>query len=240
MTSERLSIKDWAEEDRPREKMLLKGVPTLSDTELLGILLSSGNQKETAVQLAQRILNSVSNNLNELGKMSLKELMTFRGVGQAKAVTIAAALELGRRRGATEPLQKPEIKSSYNCFQLFSPILSDLPYEELWVVYLTNSGKVLEKQKISRGGTGVTAVDVKLIMKGALETLSSGLLICHNHPSGNKFPSRQDDVLTAQVSEAAKLFDIQLLDHLIICDQTYYSYADEKRILTKKPQKYGE
>ena len=229
-TNERLRIKEWAEEDRPREKMLLKGVSSLSDAELIAILIGSGNNEETAVQLSQRILNSVSNNINTLGKLSIKELMTYKGIGEAKAVTVAAAMELGRRKTVAEPEKKPVIKSSKDSHQLFYPILCDLPHEELWIALTNRQGKVIEKVKISQGGISGTNADLRLIMKAAISGSCSGIILCHNHPSGNLQPSQEDDVLTSRLGKAAQIMDMKLLDHIIVCDKYYYSYADEGRL----------
>jgi DNA repair protein RadC len=226
----RLRIKEWAVEDRPREKMLLKGVSSLSDAELMAILISSGNSDESAVQLSQRILNSVSNNLNALGKLTVKEFMKYKGIGEAKAVTIVAAMELGKRRRIAEPLQKELIKSSRDAFDIFYPLLCDLPYEELWTALTNSANRVIEKVKISQGGLGQTAADLRFIMKAAINSTCQGIILCHNHPSGNLQPSSQDDLLTRNLKEAAKLLSINLLDHLIISDNKYYSYADEGRI----------
>ncbi|MDR0348035.1 MAG: DNA repair protein RadC [Tannerella sp.] len=226
----RLRIKDWAIEDRPREKLLLKGVTSLSDAELLAILISSGNSEETAVQLSQRILNSVSNNLNALGKLSVKDLTAFKGIGEAKAITIAASMELGRRRGVSDPVMRDTIHSSRQAFEVFYPLLCDLPHEELWVALANRTGKVIEKVKISQGGTSETTADLRLILKAAINSLCSGILLCHNHPSGNIQPSSQDDSLTSRLEKAASFMSIKLLDHIIICDNTYYSYADEGRL----------
>lgn len=229
-TNERLRIKEWAAEDRPREKMLLKGVSSLSDAELIAILIGSGNTNETAVQLSGRILNSVSNNLNALGKVPLKKLMEYKGIGEAKAITIVAALELGRRRGLTEPIKRESIRSSEDAFQAFYALLCDLPHEELWVALTNRAGKIIEKVKISQGGIGETSADLRFILKAAINTTCSGIILCHNHPSGNLQPSPQDDSLTSRLKNAAELMNIQLLDHIIICDKYYYSYADEGRI----------
>lgn len=226
-----LPIREWAEEDRPREKMLLKGVTSLSDAELLAILINSGTKDETALQLSQRILRSINNNLNALGKLSIKELTAgFKGIGQARAITIIAALELGRRRSASEPLQRATIRSSRDAFLLFSPLLSDLPYEELWIALTNRSAKVIEKVKISQGGTGETTADLRLILKAAINTLADGIILCHNHPSGNLRPSPQDDQLTNRLQTAARLMGISLLDHIVLADGNYYSYADEGRL----------
>ncbi|MDO4755910.1 MAG: DNA repair protein RadC [Parabacteroides sp.] len=225
-----MKIKEWAEEDRPREKMLLKGVSTLSDAELLAILIGSGNNDETAVQLSQRILSSVENNLNALGKLSVKELQQFKGIGKVKAITINAALELGKRRGNSLPPKRAEIRSSQDAYRLFYPLLSDLPHEELWIALTNRSSQVLLKTKISQGGISETSADLRLILKTAINALASGIILCHNHPSGNSHPSRQDDQLTSQLKNAGKLMEIQLLDHIILCDGNYYSYADEGRL----------
>lgn len=226
-----LPIKSWAEADRPREKMLEKGVSVLTNAELLAILIGSGNSSESAVQLAQRILRSADDNLNRLGKISIKELISkFRGIGEAKAVTIVAALELGRRRSVCEPVQKENIKCSSDAFQLFYPVLGDLPHEELWIALTNRAGKVLEKLRISQGGVAGTSADLRLILKAAIQSLASGILLSHNHPSGNRLPSSQDDMLTQRLKKGAALLDITLLDHIIVADNQYYSYMDEGRL----------
>lgn len=229
--SNRLRIKEWAVEDRPREKMLHKGSSVLSDAELLAILIGSGTKNETAVQLGQRILSSVSNNLVALGKLSVEELMkSFKGIGVARAVTISAALELGRRRASGSSLQREAVRGSKDSFNLFYSLLADLPHEELWIAFLDRSGKVIDKQKVSQGGVSGTVSDIRLILKAALHALCSGMILCHNHPSGNLTPSRQDDELTFRLQKAAAIMDMQLLDHLILADNQYYSYADEGRL----------
>ena len=229
-TGGRLRIKELAKEDRPREKMLLKGVSSLSDAELIAILIGSGNQNETAVQLAQKILNSVSNNLNTLGKQSVKELMTYKGIGEAKAITIAAAMELGRRKGIADPPKRDAVQSSNDAFRIFYPVLCDISHEELWIALTNRSGNIIEKVKISQGGIGDTSADLRFIFKAAINTTCHGIILCHNHPSGNIQPSPQDDMLTSRLVSAAQLLNIQLLDHIIISDKNYYSYADEGRI----------
>jgi len=228
--SRRLRIKELAKDDRPREKALQKGVPSLSDAELIAILLRSGNTEETAVQLAQKILKQVSNNLNTLGKLSFKELMVHKGVGETKALTIAAAMELGRRKGIAEPEKRDSIRSSHDAFLIFYPLLCDLSYEELWIALTNNASKVIEKVRISKGGIGETTADLRFIMKEAINTVCHGIFLCHNHPSGNLQPSPQDDMLTARVGQVAQLMNIQLLDHIIVSDKNYYSYADEGRL----------
>lgn len=223
-----MKIKEWAEEDRPREKMLLKGIASLSDAELLAILIGSGNSRETAVQLSQRILNSVNNNLNALGKLSVKELMfKFKGIGKVKAITINAALELGKRRGNSDPVQRPVIHSSSDVYRIFYPLLCDLPHEELWIALTNRSSLVIEKVKISQGGISETSADLRIILKAAINALAAGIILCHNHPSGNPHPSRQDDLLTQHLRDAARLLEIQLLDHIVLADGSYYSYSDE-------------
>ena len=226
-----LSIKNWAVEDRPREKMLQKGVSVLSDAELLAILIGSGNKNESAVELSRRILHFVDNNLNRLGKLSIKELTNeFKGIGEAKAITIAAALELGRRRGDSERPKQEKIICSKDAYLLFKPLLCDLHHEELWAALISQSGKVIERIKISQGGINETTADIRLVMKAAIIALASGIILCHNHPSGTLTPSQQDDVLTKRVQEAGKLMGINLLDHIIIADNRYFSYADEGKI----------
>ncbi len=227
----KLNIKDWAEEDRPREKMLLKGVSALSDAELLGILIGSGNKKETAVELAQRILHSTENSLNTLGKLEIKELIkNFNGIGEAKAITIVAALELGKRRKLSEIVVQPQITSSETVYQIFHPILADLKHEEVWVLLLNRANKILKKIQVSKGGIAGTIVDIRLIMKEAIDSLASAMILCHNHPSGNSNPSGDDDKITHKLKEAGQIMDIRLLDHIIVCDHTYYSYLDKGRI----------
>ncbi len=227
----KLSIKEWAEDDRPREKVLQKGVSALSNAELLAILISSGNNEESAIQLSQRILNSVNNNLYGLGRLSLKDLVTnFKGIGVAKGVTILAALELGKRRAATDPLVRDVVRSSKDVYDALYPILSDLPHEELWALFLNRSNRVIDKQKLSQGGISETTFDMKILLKFAVNALASGIVLCHNHPSGNLRPSQADDQLTRRVSQAVKLLDIQLFDHLIIAENRYYSYSDEGKL----------
>ena len=228
----KLSIKDWAEDDRPREKALQKGISSLSNAELLAILIGSGNNEESAIQLAQRILNAVNNNLYSLGKLSLKELVAnFKGIGVAKGVSILAALELGKRRAATDPLARDVIRSSKDVYDALYPILSDLPHEELWALFLNRSNRIINKQKLSQGGISETTFDMKILLKYAVNDLASGIVLCHNHPSGNLRPSQSDDQLTRRVSQAVKMLDIRLFDHLIIAENRYYSYSDEGKLL---------
>lgn len=226
-----MKIKEWAEEDRPREKMLLKGVSSLSEAELLAILIGSGNSNETAVQLSQRILNTVDNNLNALAKLTIQELISgFKGIGEAKAITICAALELGKRRNLADPIFRQSIRSSHDAYALFHPLLCDLPYEELWIALTNRAGKVIGKNRISQGGIGETFADLRIILKMAITALATGIILCHNHPSGNTRPSSQDDSLTKRLHKAAELLEINLLDHIILCEESYFSYADEGRL----------
>lgn len=220
------TIKDWALDDRPREKMLTKGVSALSNAELMGILIGSGTTNETAVDIAQRILSSAGNNLNELGKFSLKDLMKIKGIGIAKAVTILAALELGRRRKHEDALSKKQITSSLDVVEFFQPLIADLPNEEFWVLLLNQANRVIEKVKISEGGINATVVDIRMIMKVVIEYQALGIVLCHNHPSGNPTPSDHDKKITQKLKDAATLLDIKLLDHVIITDSQCFSFAD--------------
>lgn len=221
-----LSIKNWAVEDRPREKLLYKGISTLSDAELIAILLGTGNSDLSAVDLARKILNMAGNNLNKLGKLDHRDLVRLKGVGMAKAVNIMAALELGRRRKAADIVQEKKVRSSSDVYEIFHSLLSDLSHEEFWVLYLNRSNKIVSRQRISQGGISGTITDVRLIMKTAIEVLSSSIVVCHNHPSGNREPSEADIRITGKIKEAAAFFDITLLDHIIVTDSGYYSFAD--------------
>jgi len=225
-----LKIKDWAEEDRPREKLLLKGINSLSDAEILAILIGSGSKNQTAVDLSKKILSQVNNNLHELGKQSINELTKNKGIGQAKAITIIAALEIGRRRKLSDILNRKQINKSRDVFDVFHPILSDLPHEEFWILLLNRANKIISKIKISQGGITGTVIDIKMIIKNALEKLASSIILCHNHPSGNITASNADNDITNKLVEASKLFEIQVLDHVIIGDNKYYSYADDNKL----------
>lgn len=230
-TNQSISIKKWAEEDRPREKMLSKGAAMLTDAELLAILIGSGHAEESAVDLAKRILLYVDHNLNSLGKLTVKELVaTFKGIGEAKGVAIIAALELGKRRGASDVPQRSLIRCSQDAYHLMYPVLCDLPHEELWVALTNRAGKVIGKVKVSQGGTTETVADLRLILKEAIIGLASGIVLYHNHPSGNRVASPHDDLLTERLKKSAQLIGITLLDHIIIADNSYYSYADEGRL----------
>lgn len=219
-------INQWAEDDRPREKFLLKGKATLSDSELLAILIGSGSRKESAVQLCQRILASTDNNLNQLGKVSLSQLMQFKGIGEAKAITIAAALELGGRRKAEATIDYSKITSSKAVFEIMQPILGELPHEEFWILYLNNSNKVIRKTQISKGGITGTVVDVRLVFKTALEFHATSIILVHNHPSGKLEASEPDKQITKKIKEAGSYLDILVLDHVIITEKSYFSFAD--------------
>lgn len=221
------SIKNWSEDDRPREKLLNKGKDALSDAELVAILIGSGSRNESAVDLCKRILASTNNNLNALGKISIKQLMEFKGIGEAKAITIIAALELGRRRRAEETLQLKKITSSQSVFELMQPIIGELPHEEFWIIYLNNSNKILHKNQLSKGGITGTLVDVRLVMKTAIEVGAVGLILSHNHPSGTLKPSEADKQITKKLKVASESLDIKVLDHLIVTEKAYFSFADE-------------
>jgi DNA repair protein RadC len=228
METTNLTIKEWALDDRPREKLLSKGVLSLSDAELLAILIGSGSRNETAVALSKRILHSVQNNLQELGKLSIEQLISsFVGIGEAKAITIIAAMELGRRRKLSENLQRPLLDNSQLAFEYLSPLLSDLPHEEYWIVLLNNAKKVIAHYKIGQGGITSTSADVRLIARKALENNAISVILAHNHPSGNLQVSNADLSITQQIKKALKLFDITLIDHFILSGNTFLSFADE-------------
>jgi DNA repair protein RadC len=222
-----VSIKDWAADDRPREKLLLKGVQSLSDAELLAILIGSGTHKISAVELSRQVLSLSNNNLSDLGKHSISELVKIKGIGEAKAISIVAALELGRRRNQTGTAEKHGISSSKDVFNYFQPILADLAHEEFWVIYLNRSNKIIDKYKLSQGGVSGTVIDVRLVLKRAIELLASSIVVCHNHPSGNRNPSENDSAITGKLKQASAQMDIKLVDHLIIADNSYYSFCDE-------------
>lgn len=222
-----MTIKNWAEEDRPREKLLSKGRHVLTDAELIAILIGSGTKKETAVELSKRILAHFGNNLNELAKLSVLDLTQFNGIGEAKALSIVAALELGRRRKETEAAKREKISTSKDIYEVFRPQFMDLPHEEFHILLLNRSNTIIAKEFISRGGIAGTVVDPKLIFKPALQQLASAIVLCHNHPSGNLRPSDQDISLTKKLKEAGMLLEIPVLDHLIISDTGYFSFADE-------------
>jgi len=222
-----LNIKSWDVEDRPREKLLLKGKENLSNSELIAILIGSGNKELSAVDLSKHILQSSDNNLDELGRLDIKSLMEFKGIGEAKALSIIAALELGRRRQGQASSKQTKITSSRDAAIIFQAQLADLPHEEMWLLLLNRGNKVISKTKISQGGISGTVADIKLIMKTILDNRASAVILCHNHPSGNLKASQADIKLTRQINEACTIMDIQLLDHIIVAKTGYLSLSDE-------------
>ncbi len=222
------SIKNWSDGDRPREKLLQKGKSTLSDAELVAILIGSGSRGESAVELSKKILASVKNNLNELGKLSIRQLMQFKGIGEAKAIAIAAALEIGRRKRGEDALKVEKINCSRDAFDLLRPGMGDLQHEEFWILYLNNANKVLLTSQLSKGGLTGTLVDVRIAMRQALELGAVAMILAHNHPSGTLRPSRADKEVTRRLQLAAKALDIKVLDHLIVTQKDYFSFADNK------------
>ena len=219
-------INQWAEDDRPREKFLLKGKSSLSDSELLAILIGSGSRNESAVQLCQRILASANNNLNQLGKLSIQQLTEFKGIGEAKAIAIAAALELGRRRRSEDAEELKKISSSKAVFEIMQPIIGELPHEEFWILYLNNSNKVIHKAQLSKGGITGTVVDSRIVFKTAFEQNATSIILTHNHPSGKLAASQADIEITKRLKLAGEQLEILILDHIIITESGYYSFQD--------------
>ena len=231
ISKKKLTITQLSVEDRPREKMMMHGVRALSNAELLAILIGSGNTEETAIELSRRILNAADNSLNQLGKYGIKELTApFKGIGEAKAITIIAAMELGRRRREEEPAERPVIRSSKEAYNYMKQRLADLPHEEFWALFLNRAGRVIDSTIVSRGGTAATVVDSKIIMKAALQNLASSIILYHNHPSENCTPSPNDKAITRRIKEAAQLFDIHVADHIIVCGNRYFSFMDNDLI----------
>lgn len=222
-----MPIHQWAEDDRPREKFLLKGKFALTDAELLAILIGSGSKNESAVQLCQRILAHVDDNLCTLGRLSIKQLTAFKGIGEAKALSIAAALELGKRRRAAESIEIKKITSSNDVFRILQPLIGDLYYEEFWVLYLNNNNQILHKKQLSRGGINGTVVDVRMVFQPAFEYHATAIIVAHNHPSGKLKESQSDLIMTNALKQAGKLLQINVLDHLIITERGYFSFQDE-------------
>jgi DNA repair protein RadC len=222
-----MSIKFLAEDDRPREKFLLKGKNSLSDSELLAIIMGSGNRDETAVELARKILASVNNNWNQLSLLSVKDLMKFKGIGEVKAISITTALEIGRRRASQEVPEKLAISKSNDAYLILKNYLSDLRTEEFWALFLNQSNKVIHIAQLTQGGINQSIVDVRVLFKTALDHFSTGIIIAHNHPSGNLKPSREDIDITQKIKEAGNFLSVQLLDHLIITQNSYFSFSDE-------------
>ncbi len=227
MENSHFPIRNWSEDDKPREKLMLKGKSALSDAELIAILIGSGSRNESAVDLSKRILSSVANNLNALGKLSMSQLLNFKGIGEAKAISIMAAMELGRRRRAEEAVELTKITSSKSVFEMMQPIIGELPHEEFWILYLNNSNKVISKAQLSVGGITGTLVDVRLVFKMALEKGATALILCHNHPSGTLIPSDADKQITKKLKMAGDSLEIKVLDHLIVTETKYYSFVDE-------------
>lgn len=226
MSNLNFSIKEWSEADRPREKLLEKGKKALTDAELMAILIGSGNREESAVSLCKRILASVDNNLNNVSRLTVAQLIKFKGIGQAKAITIVAGLELGRRQQLQETPIQPVIKSSNTVFTYMQPLLGNLEHEEFWVLFLNNSNKVLQRKMMSSGGQTGTFIDVKLIFKSALEISAIAIILCHNHPSGKLTPSQADLQITEKIKQGAETLSLKVLDHLIVTEKDYYSFAD--------------
>jgi len=221
------ALTTWAVEERPREKVMANGIQYLSDAELLAILLGSGTRNQTAVGLARIILKSAGNSLQELGRQSISELIRIKGVGPAKAITLLAAMELGRRRAGMQHAEKLPVKSSQTVFKIFHPLLGDLDHEEFWLLMLNRANRVLGRYKVSQGGLSGTVIDTRIILKKALDNLASSIIVCHNHPSGNMQPSEADVQITGKLKKAAEMLEIKLLDHVIIADKSYFSFADE-------------
>ena len=221
-----MAIKFLAEDDRPREKFLLKGKDSLSDSELLAIIMGSGNREESAVELARKILTSVGNNWNQLSLLSVRDLMRFKGIGEAKAISIAAALEIGRRKASQELPEKITITQSSHAYQVLRPYLSDQNVEEFWVIFLNQSNKVIHKTCLTKGGINQTLIDVRVLFKMALEYLATGIIVAHNHPSGSLKPSHEDKEITQNIKQIGDILHISLLDHLIITQEAYFSFSD--------------
>jgi len=222
-----LSIKNWAADDRPREKLMSKGVQSLSDAELLAIIIGSGTREISAVELARQLLSISENNLSLMGKKGVSDFMKSKGIGEAKAISLVAAFELGRRRNNSESPDKSQITSSREAYNYIKPILTDLHHEEFWILFLNRSNRIIESYNLSKGGISGTVIDIRLILRKALELLATGMIICHNHPSGNKEPSNNDKLITEKLKVAANQMDIKLLDHIIVTDNVYYSFSDE-------------
>ena len=220
----KLTIKCWAEEDRPREKLQLKGKQNLSDAELIAIIIGSGNATQSAVELSRQILSAVQNDLFLLGKKSIEDLIEFKGIGEAKAISIIAALELGRRRALSETKPQDKIINDTAIFEMMAPVLSDLPHEEFWIICLNRNNRFISKHKISSGGISGTIADMKMIFNVAIKELASGIILCHNHPSGNNNPSESDKILTRRAVEGGKLLEIAVVDHIIIAQHQYFSF----------------
>lgn len=221
------AIKFWALEDRPREKLIKRGIGSLTDAELIAILIGSGVKNENALDISRKILSGSSNNLNELAKLSIHDLCRTKGIGTARAISIVAALELGRRRKIEDVIQRGKISGSRDVFDLFLPILGDLPHEEFWVLFLNRSNLIIDKSKISQGGIAGTVTDIRLIMKQAIDKLAVSIILCHNHPSGNLKPSEADSRITKKLKDSGEILDVSVLDHIIVSEASFFSFADE-------------
>lgn len=228
--TKRLTITDWADDDRPREKLMKKGATALSDAELLAILIGSGNTEETAVELCRRILNDNHNNLNELARLSISDLERYKGIGEAKAITLISALEIGKRRRSQEVLERQKITESRDLFELFGSIMEDLNHEEFWVVFLNGANKVMETTNLTKGGMRQTVVDVPILLRLALEKSAHAVAVAHNHPSGESNPSREDLSITQKIKNGCEAIGVRFLDHIIIAGRSYYSFADEGKM----------
>jgi len=225
--SKSMTIKSWSDDDRPREKLMKFGKRSLSNAELVAILIGSGNREETAVDLSKRILASINNDLSAFRKISVPDLMKFKGIGEAKAISIITALELGRRQLVSNDVVPVSIMASMDVFVLMKPLIGDLNHEEFWVLFLNNSNKIVHKTQLSKGGLTGTLVDTRLLFKQAIGLLATGIILCHNHPSGKQNPSESDKILTRKIIDGGTTLDIKVLDHVIITEKTYFSFADE-------------
>lgn len=230
MSPVKTPIKEWAKDDRPREKLLSKNPEALSDAELLAILIRSGTPGSSALELAREIMKLVKNNFQDLARLTVRDLMKVRGIGQAKAITIAAALEMGRRRVSLSPIRKPTVSTSRQVASWLQARFRDLPYEIFAIILLNNAGKILHFEIISQGSSTGTIVDPRRIIRSALDQDAGNLILCHNHPSGNIRPSKADETLTDKVRQAAQFFDIRLLDHIIVSEEGYFSFADQGKL----------
>ncbi len=226
----KLSINQWDEADRPREKMMTHGASSLSNAELLAILIGSGSAEDSAVELMRKVMDAYGNNLGALGKATVDELCRYKGIGPAKAITILAASELGKRRAEEKPVERRQVRCSQDIYEWFHPLMCDLPVEECWVMFLNQAAKVIDRMRISQGGLAATQVDVRCILREALLKRAVSIVLCHNHPSGNVSPSRDDDRLTESLRRAAETMNIRLLDHVVITDGNFYSYADAGKL----------
>ncbi len=228
--AKRLTITEWAEDDRPREKLMMKGATALSDAELLAILIGSGNNNETAVELCRRILNDNHNSLNELARLSISDLQKYKGIGEAKSLSLISALEIGKRRRVTEVINREKITESSDLFELFGPKLEDLNHEEFHIVYLNGANKVMETENLTKGGMRQTVVDVPMLLRNSLLKSAHAIAVAHNHPSGECYPSREDLAITQKIKLGCETIGIRFLDHIIVAGQKYYSFADEGKI----------